>query len=251
MTEPGSMALVGAAALVAGGVNAIAGGGSLITFPVLVAVGLPPVSASVTNTVALCPGYLGATLAQRKDLQGQSGRAAKLLPAAAVGGAGGALLLLGTSARVFELIVPVLLLFAACLIAISGRVRDWLLARVPTRHAESLAILPIALAAAYGGYFGAAMGVIILGVLGVVIEDSLIRINALKQSISLVVNIAAAAVFVGWGPIDWTIMFVMAACSLAGGALGGGLATRLPQTALRWVIVAFGVIVAIVYLVNG
>jgi uncharacterized protein len=251
MIEPTTMAMIGAAALVAGAVNALAGGGSLITFPTLLAAGLPAIPASVINTVAMVPGYFGAAFAQRNDLEGQGRRAAKLLPASVLGGAAGALILLATSERVFELIVPFLLLFAALLIAISGKLRDWLLARVHHRHAESLAIVPVTLAAAYGGYFGAGMGVIVLGVLGVVLEDSLIRINALKQTISFAVNVAAAVVFLAWGPIDWTITLVMAVCSLAGGAFGGALSARLPQTPLRWVIVATGVVVAIVYLIRA
>ncbi|MGE0545920.1 MAG: sulfite exporter TauE/SafE family protein [Kofleriaceae bacterium] len=250
MIDPASIALVGAAALGGGAVNAIAGGGSLITFPTLVALGLPPVTAAITNTVAMCPGYLGGTLAQRRDLIGQRGRAMKILPIAAVGGVGGALLLLGTSDRLFEVVVPFLLLFAALLVAVSGRLREWLLSRIAARRAESLVILPIGLAATYGGYFGAGMGVIVLAALGIVIDDSLTRINALKQTVSVVVNICAAAVFVVWGPIDWTITLVMAVGSLGGGFLGGALATRISQSLLRWIVVVIGTGVASVYFVK-
>ncbi|MGE0869233.1 MAG: sulfite exporter TauE/SafE family protein [Kofleriaceae bacterium] len=250
MTDPASIALVAAAALGGGAVNAIAGGGSLITFPTLVAAGLAPVTAAITNTVAMCPGYLGGTLAQRHDLAGQASRATKILPIAAIGGVAGAWLLLATSARMFELVVPFLLLFAALLVAVSGRLRAWLRSRIPARHAESLAIVPVGLAAIYGGYFGAGMGVIVLAALGAVIDDTLTRINALKQTVSLVVNVSAAIVFLVWGPIDWTVTLVMAIGSLGGGWLGGALATRISQPLLRWTVVVIGTAVAGIYFVK-
>lgn len=241
------MALVGGAAFAAGAVNAIAGGGSLITFPALVAVGLSSVDASVTNTVALCPGYLGATLAQRKDLAGQRARMIRILPAAALGGVAGALLLLVTGERAFDIVVPFLILFAALLLAVQGRLRDWLAARSQGPHSEGWAALPVGLAAIYGGYFGAGMGVMILAALAVVLADTLTRVNALKQSVSLAVNVAAALVFLGSGRVDWPIAGVMLACSLVGGALGGMVASRIPAAVLRWLVVGLAVIVAGVY----
>jgi uncharacterized protein len=244
-----SLLLVGGAAFAAGVVNAIAGGGSLITFPVLVAVGLPHVVASLTNTVALCPGYLGATLAQRKDLEGQRGRMLRLLPWGALGGVVGALLLLFTDERAFEVVVPFLILFAAALLAFQDRLRNWLMAR--TKHgAEGWAVLPVALGAVYGGYFGAGLGVIVLAALAVVLADSLTRINALKQSVSLAVNVAAAGVFLVSGRVDWPIAGVMLVCSLAGGALGGMIASKIPASVLRWLVVTVAVVVAIGYFVQ-
>jgi len=245
--DAGRIALVAGAALAGGAVNAIAGGGSLITFPALVVAGLPPVLASVTNTVAMCPGYLGATLAQRKDLKGQWPRAVVVLPAALVGGIAGAALLLHTGARAFDTIVPFLILIAALLIAVQERLRTRLLARTATAPSPLLSIVPIALAATYGGYFGAGMGVMVLAVLGVVLGDTLIRINALKQAVSLTVNVAAAVVFVIWAPVDWTITFVMAGAALAGGAIGGALSTRIPPAVLRWTIVLLAASVSVVY----
>ena len=239
---------VGAAALAAGAVNAVAGGGSLITYPVLVAVGLSPVTASVTNTVAMCPGYLGATLAQRRDLEGQGPRAARLLPVGAACGAAGAGLLLRTGEHAFAVIVPFLILIAALLVAAQDRLRRWITTRDRAAHAEAWAVVPIGLAAVYGGYFGAGMGVMVLAALGVVLPDSLLRINALKQSISLVVNVAAALVFLAWGPIDWAITVVMAGCALVGGALGGVLSAHVPVRVLRILIVGLGLTVAGVYL---
>lgn len=238
---------VALAAFAAGAVNAVAGGGSLITFPTLVAVGLPPITANITNTVALCPGYLGATLAQRRDLAGQGRRAALVLPVAAAAGVGGAFLLLHTTARAFELAVPFLLLVAALLVGAQDRIRELLFGRTRTRHAEVWAILPVALAGVYGGYFGAGMGVMILAALAIVLPDELVRINALKQAVSLVVNVAAALVFVGSGRIAWPVAGVMFASALLGGVAGGRFAAKLPAARLRWLVVVLGVALAAWY----
>ncbi|MEJ7599132.1 MAG: sulfite exporter TauE/SafE family protein [Kofleriaceae bacterium] len=247
--DAASLALVGVAAFAAGLVNAIAGGGSLLSFPTLIAVGLSPVAASVTNTIALCPGYLGATLAQRRDLAGQRARMMTILPGAIAGGVAGALLLLSTDDAGFDRAVPFLILLAAGLLAVQDRVRGWLLARQTTPHADAWAAVPVALAAVYGGYFGAGMGVMILAALGVVLADALARLNALKQTISLAVNVAAAAVFVGWGGdrVHWPIAGVMLVASLAGGALGGMVASRISANVLRGVVVVLGVVISAIY----
>jgi uncharacterized membrane protein YfcA len=249
MPDTTSLLLVGAAAFAAGFVNAIAGGGSLITFPTLVAVGLSPVAASVTNTIALCPGYLGAMLTQRRDLAGQGKRIATILPGALVGGVAGALLLLSTNDRAFDRMVPFLILLAAALLAVQDSVRNWLLARQTTPHAEAWAAVPVTVSAVYGGYFGAGMGVMILAALGIVLSDTLTRLNALKQAVSLSINVTAAILFVIWGGdrVHWAICGVMLATSLLGGALGGVLASRIPARVLRLVVVVIGVAVAIIY----
>src|SRR5436190_5003256 len=223
-----SMIYVALAAIAAGAINAVAGGGSLITFPTLVAVGLPPVTASITNTVALCPGYLGATIAQRHDLAAQGKRAVMLLPVAAVGGIAGAILLLSTDEGAFDFAVPFLLLFAAVLVGAQDKIRSLMFDRVKVPRAEALAMIPVLAAGVYGGYFGAGMGVMILAALGIVLTDSILRINALKQCVSLVVNIAAASVFMFSGRIQWQVAGVMFVCALAGGLLGGKLAAKLP-----------------------
>nr|MBA2543400.1 TSUP family transporter [Deltaproteobacteria bacterium] len=140
---PAEYALVGAAAFAAGLINAIAGGGSLITFPALVGVGLSPVIASLTNTVALCPGYLGATIAQRAQLVGQKDRMWRVLPAGALGGVAGALLLLSTDERAFEVIVPFLILFAVALLALQERIRAWLETRGSAAKAAAWAAVPV------------------------------------------------------------------------------------------------------------
>jgi len=247
MTEPERYLLAAGAAVLGGLVNAIAGGGSLITFPALVAGGLSNVAASVTNTVALCPGYLGATLAQRRELAGQGKRAAIVLPFAAVGGVAGALLLLRTGEAAFKTIVPYLILFAALLLATQGRLRRYLARRVKRAHADAWCALPVALAAIYGGYFGAGMGVMILAALAVLLDESLVRVNALKQAVSLSVNIAAGLVFVFSDEVDWPLAGTMLAGSLIGGGVGGMISSRIPEAALRWTVVTLATVVAAIY----
>ncbi len=246
--------VVGLAAIAAGAVNALAGGGTLISFPTLIAVGIPAVAANVTNTVALCPGYLGATLAQSSDLRGQRERLWLFLPAGAIGGVLGGVILLSTGERVFRTLVPFLILLAAGLIAVQEPVRAWVVRRAAQRGtapaSERWAALPVGLAAIYGGYFGAGVSVIVLAVLGLTLDDSLTRLNALKQAIALSINIAAAIFFVFSGQVVWPVALVMAGGALIGGALGGRLAGRVKPATLRWIVVTIGVIVGIVYLLR-
>lgn len=250
--------LIALAALAAGAVNAIAGGGTLITFPMLTAVGVPAVAANITNTVALSPGYLGGTLAQAKDLQGQRRRLRWLTPIAASGGIVGGLLLLQTEERMFRALIPYLILLACLLLAFQGRLRGWLVRRLATNQAKTAqpAIselwtgLPVFLAAIYGGYFGAGLSVIVLAVLGLVLSDSLTRLNALKQAIAFAVNLAAAFFFLFSGQVLWPAALVMAGGAILGGAIGGQLASRISPTLLRAAVVAIGVIVALIYLLR-
>lgn len=248
--DAASYALVAGAAFAAGLVNAIAGGGSLISFPALVAVGLSPVIASLTNTVALCPGYLGAAIAQRRELAGQRRRMLAILPAGALGGVAGALLLLVTDDRAFAAIVPFLILAAALLLAVQPRLRAWLGAHAHADHSPAWAAVACALAAVYGGYFGAGLGVIFLAILGIVFADSLTRLNGLKQTMSLVVNVAASIVFLASGRIDWPIAGVMLVAALLGGVAGGAVASRIPPALLRWTVVVLGVAIAVLYWVR-
>ncbi|MBP7686537.1 MAG: sulfite exporter TauE/SafE family protein [Thermoflexales bacterium] len=247
--------LIAGAGLAGGAVNALAGGGTLITFPVLTAVGLPPVAASITNTVALSPGYLGATLAQRQDLRGQAARLRWLMPAGALGGIVGGLLLLNTTDRVFRELVPVLILLAAGLLALQDRLRAWLLRRVAQSGRAGIhnvwAVPPVFAASIYGGYFGAGLSVIVLAVLGLVLEDSLTRLNGLKQAIAFSVNITAAIFFLFSGQVVWPAAIAMAVGALLGGSLGGRLAGRVKPAALRRIVVIIGLIVGVVYLIRG
>lgn len=243
--------LIGLAALAAGAVNALAGGGTLITFPMLTAVGVPAIAANITNTVALCPGYLGATLAQSKDLRGQQLRIWLLLPASVIGGITGGILLLHTGERTFRALVPFLIFLASGLLAVQEPVRAWLArhnkATVATTATERWVSVPIGLAAIYGGYFGAGLSVIVLAVLGLMLNDSLTRLNAVKQAIAFSVNIAAAIFFLFSGEVVWSAAFVMAIGALLGGALGGKIAGRIKPVMLRRIVVIIGVVVAIIY----
>jgi uncharacterized membrane protein YfcA len=246
--------LVTLAALAAGLINALAGGGTLITFPVLMAVGLPAVSANVTNTVALCPGYLGGTLAQSGDLKDQKKRLWLLLPAAVLGGLTGGILLLRTGEKLFSDLVPFLILLASTLLAVQNPVRAWLTRRQSEGDkkpaAEAWTILPVFMASIYGGYFGAGLSVIVLAVLGLILNENLTRLNALKQGIAFATNLAAALFFVFSGKVVWSVALVMAVGALVGGALGGRLAGRIKPATLRVVVVTIGFIVGTIYLVR-
>jgi uncharacterized protein len=250
-----NLVLVGLAAVAAGAINALAGGGTLITFPALVAVGLPAVAANITNTVALCPGYVGGTLAQRKDLKGQEKRLWYLIPAGVIGGLIGGILLLQTGEKLFRGLVPWLILGASVLLAVQDPVKSWLTRRRAERTGddshERWSALPVGVAAIYGGYFGAGLSVIVLAALGLTFDDSLTRLNALKQLIGFCVNVAAAVFFLFSGKVVWIAALVMAVGALAGGVLGGRLASRVKPQTLRWVVVTIGVVVAIIYFIRG
>jgi uncharacterized membrane protein YfcA len=245
----------GLAAVAAGLINALAGGGTLITFPVLLAIGLPAVSANVTNTVALCPGYIGGTLAQSTDLKDQKKRLWILMTAGAFGGLAGGILLLKTGEKLFSDLVPYLILLASSLLAVQNPVRALLTRRLEQGKAkptsELWATVPVFLTAIYGGYFGAGLSVIVLAVLGLLMNENLTRLNALKQGIAFATNFAAALFFVFSGKVAWSLALVMAVGALLGGALGGKLSTKIKPTTLRWVVVTIGFTVGIIYLVRS
>ncbi|MDQ2692197.1 MAG: sulfite exporter TauE/SafE family protein [Chloroflexota bacterium] len=246
--------IVGLGAIAAGAVNALAGGGTLITFPMLTFLGVPAVAANITNTVALCPGYFGGTLAQWNDLQGQKDRLWLIVPAGIVGGILGGFLLLQTGERLFRDLVPYLILLASLLLAIQDPVRRWLTRRTKEGQSgglERLTWLPVGLASIYGGYFGAGLSVIVLSALGLTIEDSLTRLNALKQAVAFTVNLAAAIFFLFSGQVIWSAALVMAVGALIGGILGGRLAGRIKPATLRLTVVLIGVVIAIIYFVRG
>jgi uncharacterized membrane protein YfcA len=257
MTDPLSfldLLLIALAAIAAGAVNAIAGGGTLISFPALTFVGIPPVAASITNTVALSPGYLGATIAQARDLAGQRRRLWLLAPTGVIGGILGGLLLINTSEKLFAELIPYLILLASVLLGLQTRLRAWVVARAQRAgHAtlpEFWVVFPVFLASIYGGYFGAGLSVIVLAVLALVIDDTLTRLNGLKQAISFSVNMAAATFFLFSGRVVWSAALVMAVGALIGGMLGGRLASRIKPETLRRVVVTIGVIVSFIYLVR-
>jgi hypothetical protein len=254
MLTPFDFLLISLAALAAGAVNALAGGGTLITFPALTFLGVPAVSANVTNTVALCPGYFGGTLAQWNDLKGQRGRLWLIIPASILGGLLGGWLLLQTGEKLFRDLIPYLILLASALLAVQDPVRAWLNRRMTSgqgKPLEKITWLPVTLASVYGGYFGAGLSVIVLSALGLTLEDTLTRLNALKQAVAFSVNIAAAVYFLFSGKVLWTAALVMAVGALIGGWLGGRLAGRIKPSTLRWTVVTIGVIVSVVYFVRG
>lgn len=248
----GDHLLAAAAALVAGGVNALAGGGTLITFPALVATGIGAKAANITNTVALCPGYFGGTFAQRKDLEAQRHRLVPFAAAGAAGGLTGSALLLATSEALFKQIVPFLILGAVALMALQDRLRPNRVAAAaaPVRPGarELAAVYAVTI---YGGYFGAGLGIMTLAVLGLLIDDTITRLNALKQGLSFVVNLFAAAFLAFSGRVEWSLAAVMAVAALAGGFAGGKLAGRLAPKRLRLFVIAFGTAIGIVYLVRA
>lgn len=246
-------ALLVAAGLGAGGVNAIAGGGSLISFPTLIAVGLPPVAANVSNSVAVCPGYLSSVVGSRGELGGQGGRLRGILPAAVLGALGGCALLLATPARAFELVVPFLVLAAAGVLAFQERIRRLVghpQAMSGRRRAGALQAM-VLVGAVYGGYFGAALGVMLVAGLALVLDEVLNRVNALKNVISGVVGAVTVAVFAVFGPVNWAAVLVLAPATVVGGYAGARLARRLPARVLRAAIVVYGLVVGLVLLVRA
>ncbi len=245
------LVVVGVVAVAGGFVNALAGGGTLITFPILIAVGIPAVAANITNTVALCPGYLGGTLAELKDLRGSKQRLYVFGATGALGGVAGGILLLNTGEETFRTLVPYLILLAAGLLVIEKPVHRWHAQRVGrdgVQHEhEVLKAFPVFLASIYGGYFGGGLSVILLAVLALVSHESLTRLNALKQVIALCVNLAAAIFFLFSGKVVWSATVVMAIGALIGGIIGGSVADRVRPSMLRWIVVVFGMAISIVY----
>ena len=254
MNSEWDLVFVGIAALVAGVVNAIAGGGTLITFPILSGLGVPLVAASVTNIVALCPGYLGGALAQRKELRGQTRLLWILLPVAVIGGLGGGALLINTEEKLFRGMVPFLILGASLLMAVQEPLRAWIARRGAAAKSALLggigvAIL-IAFAALYGGYFNAGLSIVIMGVLGLLLDETPTRLNAVKQAISFSTTGAAAVFFVFSAEVLWMTALVMALAAVVGGVLGGRLASYIKPTTLRWCVVAAGTVVGLDYLLR-
>jgi uncharacterized protein len=253
MTDVSGLAYlgIGVAAVAGGFVNAVAGGGTLITFPVLTAVGVPSVRANATNTVSLLPGYLGGTYAQRKDLDGLAPMVRPQLVAAALGGLAGSILLIITSESLFRQIVPFLILAACLLLALQDRLRA-LIFKEGTTHQSRMVMQvgAIGASAVYGGYFGAGLGIMLIAVLGLFSALAINRLNAVKQLLQFAVNLSAASFLSFSGTIEWKVVAVMAPAALIGGNVGGRFAGSLKPKVLRTAVVAFGFVVAIVYLVR-
>ena len=242
------------AAFAAGAVNAVAGGGSLISFPALLAAGYPAKTSNVTNTVALWPGYLGGSLAYRPELVRQRRRVLALAAPAILGAIAGSAILLSTSENAFENIVPFLIFFAAGLMLFQERLAALAARRSinsqgpehvpPFLHAATFTV------AVYGAYFGAGLGILTLAILSILLPDDIQHSNALKGMLSLLINAAAVVYFVAFGPVRWEPALVMAAAALAGGYLGVNVARALGAEWLRRAVIAFAVAVAIVLIVT-
>ncbi|MEJ3654132.1 sulfite exporter TauE/SafE family protein [Actinomycetes bacterium KLBMP 9759] len=243
---PGSLAFLVVAGLLAGAVNAVAGGGSLLVFPALLAVGFPPLEANVTNSVAQAPGYVGIVAGTREDLRGQGERLLLTALVAIMGAAVGCVLLLMLPGAVFDTVVPALVLLASALLALQPAARRWAGPSRPDMPDRLVALLPaIFLAGVYGGYFGGALGVILMATLSLCTHDSLVRLNALKGALSLAVAVVTVLIFAGGAPVDWFAVAVLAPTTLLGGFVGARLARRLPEPALRWSVVVLGTAVGI------
>lgn len=243
--------LIFLAAVAAGFINALAGGGTLVTFPVLLAIGIPPVVANVTNTVALVPGTIGGMWSQRNLFSSQYRRLLKLLPVAIAGGIAGGLLILNTSENAFRSLIPYLILLATILLAAQVQIKNWVVARIGHSHNEHrnplIMLSLVCVAAIYGGYFGAGLGVILMAILGYVTNDSMTRLNFLKQALSFSVNLSAAIYFAFSGKVDWMVALVMVFGSISGGLIGGRLAGKMKPELLRWIVVAAGLIAATIF----
>jgi uncharacterized membrane protein YfcA len=250
--SPGSLAFLLVAGLVAGAVNAAAGGGSLLVFPSLLAVGLPPLAANVTNSIAQWPGYVGIVAGARNDLRGQRRRILVTSAMSVVGSAVGCALLLVLPAEVFDAIVPGLVLLASALFALQPLLRQWL-GDPDARARDRLGtLLPsVFLAAVYGGYFGGALGVILIATLSFFAHDTIVRLNALKGLLSLVIATVTVVIFAIGAPVDWLAVAVLAPTTLLGGYFGARIARQQPEAVLRVAVVVLGVTVGIYLIVSA
>ncbi|MFJ8595266.1 sulfite exporter TauE/SafE family protein [Streptomyces sp. NPDC093598] len=250
---PWEMAAVLAAGTGAGAVNAVVGSGTLITFPVLLAAGLPPVTATVSNGLGLVPGSISAVIGYREELRGQGRRVLLLGTGAVLGGLAGAVLLLTLPASAFERIVPVLVGLALVLVAC----QPWIAKRVRRRRECGGSVRPdggpllfggLTLASVYGGYFSAAQGIIYVSLMGMLLDETLQRLNAVKNVLAAVVNTVAALLFVFFADFDWTAVVLIAAGSALGGLVGARTGRRFSPAVLRTLIVSVGTL-ALVHLV--
>ena len=259
--NPGLMGAVSLSAshvvlLILGGVgagifNGVAGGGSLISFPILLALGYPALTANITNTVGIWPGYAGSAAGFRKEISGQRGHLVNLTPIAALGGVAGAILLLTTSSALFRMLAPWLVLGASILFAVQPLLRRALggSAHSPPRTRPLLLAGGTFAASIYGGYFGAGLGVLLLAILGLALPDSILRTSGLRTALSILVNGVAAAVFLIHGGLAWEAVGLLAIGSLAGGWIGARIALSISATALRVVVVVVGLATVVKLLV--
>jgi uncharacterized membrane protein YfcA len=229
------------AGMAAGTINTVVGSGSLITFPTLLALGYPPVLANVSNNIGLVPGAISGVHGYRRELSGQRHRLARLMPASIVGALTGALLLLVLPSSVFDRVVVVLIAIALVLVVLGPRLSRRL-ARPHEAHRglSPVLVVLVGLAGVYGGYFGAAQGIILIALLGIFVLDDLQRLNGAKNVLALTVNLVASVVFVFATDVDWAVVACIAAGSIVGGQIGATVGRRLDPRVLRGVIVVVG-----------
>ncbi|QKW39865.1 sulfite exporter TauE/SafE family protein [Actinomadura sp. NAK00032] len=247
-----------AAGVAAGSINTVVGSGSLITFPTLLALGYPPVVANVSNNIGLVPGGVTGAYGYREELKGQRGRLVRLASASFIGAVIGGLLLLGLPAEAFNVIVIALIVIALVLVVVQPRLQRWMMHRREGEHhphGGPVLWAGVLFAGMYGGYFGAAQGIILIALLGIMLDDDLQRINAGKNVLSAVVNGTAAVLFtLMWlfadTKVSWSAVLMIAAGSTCGGMIGARVGRKIPPLVLRGVIVAVGV-AAIVNLLLG
>jgi uncharacterized membrane protein YfcA len=226
----------------AGTINAVVGSGTLLTFPALLAVGIPPVLANVSNSVGLAPGTAAGAIGYRRELEGQRGRMIRLIPASLVGGIVGAVLLLTLPDSAFHAVVPVLILLGCALVGLQPWLKKWI--SVPEHtHRGAWWVIPAVFATGiYGGYFGAAQGVLLMAILGLGLDPNLQRMNGLKNVLATFVNTVAAVLFIIVADVDWLAAGLIAVGSTIGGFLGARYGRKLPPIALRSLIVCIGII---------
>ncbi|GAA2989063.1 sulfite exporter TauE/SafE family protein [Actinokineospora diospyrosa] len=240
--SPWEGVLVFVAGVLAGGINSVVGSGTLITFPVLLAVGYPPVVANISNGMGLVPGSVSGAIGYRDQLVGQRTRLLRLGAASTTGGIIGAILLLVLPSSAFEAIVPVLIAIALILVV----AQPWLARKLAERQAERHPHGGVGLLAAvfvvgvYGGYFGAAQGILLMGIMGILLQESLQRVNAIKNVLAAVVNLASGLVFVFVADVAWWAFALIAVGSTIGGVIGAKVGKKLSPTVLRGVIVVVG-----------
>ena len=241
-------AIIALAGLWAGLINAVVGSGTLVTFPVLVALGYPPVTATTSNAIGLITGTITGAVGYRSELEGHGRRVARYSVASMFGAIGGTVLLLKLPPDAFETIVPVLVGISVILVMVQPLLSRRLSNRAAVdRTGSPLLYVLIFLVGVYGGYFTAAQGIMLVGVMGLFLADPLQRLNAFKNTLAAVVNLVAGAIYAFVAPVSWPVVAVLAISSTIGGALGASVGKRLSPTVLRGVIVVIGV-VAVVHL---
>ncbi|GAB3038923.1 sulfite exporter TauE/SafE family protein [Nocardioides flavus (ex Wang et al. 2016)] len=245
--------LIALAGVAAGTINTVVGSGSLITFPTLLAFGVPPVTANISNNVGLVLGNLSGVVGYRRELVGQRNRILRLGSASLLGGVTGAFLLLWLPSSAFDTIVPALIALGVVLVLVGPRIQRSVAARAASRggvpdHGVWWVWPAVALAGVYGGYFGAAQGVLLMAILGIGVIDGIQRHTATKNVLALVVNAVAALVFIAVADVDWTVAGLIALGSVVGGQVGAGVGRRLPPVLLRAVIATVGVVALVALL---